>query len=92
MNERLKSLVEQGKLAEADCYYPHGRYVDGSPYSYSFQYRNFISEAIHLLGGPKNLEQLILERKKNEPLADPDCGNWMMWTILNEIDVSRERI
>lgn len=78
---------------EEHTYYPEGREIDGCPYSHNLYDEQL--EYYHLLrdflGGYLYIRHLVLERKVNEPLANETCANWQLWTVLNELGVSRVR-
>ncbi len=94
-----EELISWATKIEKACYYPDGRYVDGAIYtSLKEGVTEFISAA-ELFMGSGNLRaghvyivgKIDDRKQKGENKADRDCGNWELWTILNELDVSRER-
>lgn len=77
---------------EQACWFPRGRDIDGSTYSCHAEYWGWIGEAIEYYGGLDGIRALIDKRKEEgEVLAERNCANWWLWTILNEQGVSRVR-
>lgn len=91
-----EELVEKAKSIEKFTYYPAGRSLDGATYS-AIGAREFIRKAFMHFGdgdyvkGMEYIESKTRDRQAHEPEADPKCGNWQLWTILNELGVSREQ-
>lgn len=92
-----EQLVALAKQVEQSCYYPEGRNVDGAVYSsLGLDIHEFVTAAEIFFGegnlreGYNKIRNLTEARRRNgEHKADPYCGNWELWTILNEIGVSR---
>jgi hypothetical protein len=91
-------LIAEARLVEAATWYPDGREFDGAPYQCNdYLYPDlllFMGTAFQFLGGEQRhgylmVKDMIRERQKTEELADPFCGNWMLWTVLNALGVSR---
>ncbi|MFZ2199474.1 MAG: hypothetical protein WAV40_01660 [Microgenomates group bacterium] len=91
MNHSLEKLLNVAIEVEAECYFPPGRLIDGAPYTCLLKAPEFCEKAIKLMGGYEIITNLILKRQETEHLADANCGNWILWTILNEMEVSREK-
>lgn len=87
----MDELLCLAKQIEELSLNPEGYVVDGSPYRCRAEATDFLRRAYPELGGIKKIQELIRKRKANEPLADPNCANWVLWTILNELGVSRAR-
>jgi len=80
------------KEIEQSTWFSYGREIDGAPYTCLPKYWNWLGDAIQYFGGWDGITALVETRKGNgEELADPYCGNWWLWTILNELGVSRVR-
>lgn len=75
---------------EKDTWFPNGRNSDGSVYTCLIRYWLWLDNMIRHLGGINKIITLIKTRKNNgEALADSSCANWWLWTVLNELGVSR---
>ena len=89
-------LIKQAREIEKKTFFPKGRSIDGAVYN-SGDTSDFLIDAFRYFGngdaqkGKEWVLQKILERKQKESMADPECGNWWLWTILNELGVSRVR-
>lgn len=91
-----EELIERAKQVEPESYFPVGREIDGAPYSWLNTDTTFFREAVTFFGegqewrGYQWLAVKVRERRENgEELADEECGNWWVWTIFNELGVSR---
>lgn len=92
ISEALVHLVPFAIELETKSYYPRGRFLDGCPYTYLSESGPLIESFLSHVGGLEELQAMIIARKESEPLADHECGNWMLWTIFNEMEVSRVRV
>lgn len=96
-----EQLVALAKQVEQSCYYPNGRRSsDGAMYTaLGIDINEFVIAAEMFFGdgnprvGYNKIRELIETRRRNgEQRADPYCGNWELWTILNELGVSRVKV
>lgn len=94
-----EELLQLASLLENQTYYPMGRYEDGAVYT---AMGRSVWDFMHMVtkdfgdgdfeAGTEYLRNKIIERKsRGEVKADPDCGNWRLWVIFNELNVSRIR-
>ena len=92
-----EQLVCLAITVENASYYSDGRGIDGAPYSCSgYGVDEFMSIALNFFATQENttrtrwIRAKVRERLNNgEKLADEYCGNWWLWTLLNELGVSR---
>lgn len=91
IREALADLVPLAIELEAKSHFPRGRLIDGCPYTYLRESDPLVESFLDHIGGLSVLEEMITARQVQEPSADPKCGNWMLWTIFNEMEVSRVR-
>ncbi|MFH1959395.1 MAG: hypothetical protein ABIJ22_03660 [Patescibacteria group bacterium] len=87
-----KELALLAVRVEETSYLSSGRKPrDGSVYSLSDY--DFFDAAISFFGGTNEIRRMTRERfEAGEVSADENCANWWLWTILNELGVSREMI
>lgn len=75
--------------------------IDGSPYtsvtasvsrdemvSFDFRVAKYLFEGEYPMAF---IRSSVRARKEEESLADPNCANWIVWTIFNLLGVSRIR-
>lgn len=102
-----EELIKIASGIEAISFVEHGRGIDGAPYetfdAMDFFKLAFTYFGQQVTGdhpqhtscyalGEEFIISKVKERKKNgEPNANPNCGNWWLWTIFNELGVSRVR-
>lgn len=92
-----ETLTSQARDLETYTYYPMGRYEDGAVYTaLGRKVWDFMRQASAFLGdgdwekGSQIIRAKVEARKlSGEMKADPDCGNWQLWIIFNELGVSR---
>ena len=62
--------------------------------AFVFRFTRYLSDSNQIVNPTRSLALItssIRARREEEPLADPACANWMIWTIFNFLEVSRVR-
>ncbi|MEP7166457.1 MAG: hypothetical protein ABI758_00585 [Candidatus Woesebacteria bacterium] len=102
---RREELIQTAKQVEEASYWAGGRGIDGAPYDADPAFLDLAFEVLGRSAlkdgdteddaykrGVELVEDKIRERKSlGESRAQIDCGNWLMWTIFNLLEVSRVR-
>lgn len=91
--QELQELKTLGAQVARECHYPPGRFIDGSPYTCGSEDAfHLINRAAAYYGSYRKLEEFVKARKAaGEELADPNCANWILWTVMLEIGVDCEK-
>lgn len=92
-----QELIDKAKQIEQDSFFFQGRDIDGAIYTVINEPTyTFIKQAMIFFGGGnwrkgrEVIKNKIKTRKDDgEILANPECSNWLLWTILNKLEVSR---
>lgn len=85
-----EKLVKIAKKVEPLVWCPEGGEIDGCPYGAGKKSWELMDEAMSQYeGGLDTLKGMVEERKATEPLANFNCANWILWTLLNDLGVSR---
>ena len=99
MYRTKEEFVQQAKVIESQTYYADGRWIDGAIYTnFAFawdfvrDYKIFLGQGDFEKGWQIMIKKVEDRRMSGEKKADPTCGNWILWTILNELGVSRDRV
>lgn len=91
----LEVLRKLAVVAEKESHHPPGRYVDGSPYA-CYDTKGsavglLLRAAEKYFGGYEMLQDMVRERhRRGEVQADPDCGNWILWTLFLKLGIKCE--
>jgi hypothetical protein len=91
-----QELIEFAKDVERYSWSEKGRDLDGAPYTAGGIARDFLDQAYLYYGngvrrdGMYKVKAMVQQRKDDgEEHAEIICGNWFLWTVFNELGVSR---
>lgn len=92
----LEQLQALARAAELESRAPGGRFIDGAPYTCydtpGSAVGKFLRAAEKWFGGYDKLQAMVEERRRNgETKADPNCGNWILWTLFLKLGVDCEQ-
>lgn len=96
-----QELIKLAIEVEEEAYSPsRGRGIDRSPYTYGSRISQiFLDNALIFFVGDSNIpkttwikQQVAKRYNAGEKSANQFCTNWWLWTLLNILEVSRERV
>ena|SRR5258708_5425153 len=99
-----EAFIQKAIQVEQQSYWEKGRGIDGSPYEAGdsdfldeaflfFGEQNIAPDGdkgdAYTVGEQFVVNKVMERRSNGEGNAQVNCGNWWLWTILNELNVSR---